>query len=207
MLIPGRFSAQCPPHSEKRKNFLDIRSENRNLITENHLKLQRYDYRHSQRDQEQRESRGPHSGRRAGVRQARTHGLRPDDGRRKQRIPRRCLRSGRRPHPARHRGGLCRGRDDYQGEGAHRPGVQARPQGTAGIHLFPFRQLGAPHAGHDRERRRVLRLRNRRAQGPLPAAADPHVGGRRPHVHPGGALFPREAARRQRASCWAACRV
>lgn len=31
----------------------------RNLNTENHLKLQRYDYRHSQRDQEQRESRRP----------------------------------------------------------------------------------------------------------------------------------------------------
>lgn len=38
------------------------------------------------------------------------------------------------------------------------PGIQADPQGTARLYLFPFRKQRTPHARHDRERCRMLRL-------------------------------------------------
>ena len=38
------------------------------------------------------------------------------------------------------------------------PRVQTHPPRPAGLHLFPFRQQRTPHAGHDRQRGRLLRL-------------------------------------------------
>ena len=38
------------------------------------------------------------------------------------------------------------------------PRVQTHPPRPTGLHLFPFRQQRTPHAGHDRQRGRLLRL-------------------------------------------------
>ena len=70
------------------------------------------------------------------------------------------------------------------------------------LHLAAAPEI-ATRAAQAQGRRR--RLRDHRDPRPPPAAAHAHERGRRPHGHPGGRHVPREGARRQGASCWAAC--
>ena len=104
------------------------------------------------------------------------------------------------------RRGLGRVGPRAEGEGADRGGVPAAARGPDSLHLPAHRGRRAADAraarlGHHRRRVRDGRGRT----GAAAARAD--VRGRRPARLAGGRLLPREAARRPRACCSAACRA
>src|SRR5439155_27390154 len=86
---------------------------------------------------------------------------------------------GGRDARAQGRGRVGQGRDGGQGEGADRARVAVHAQGPGRVHLFPFRRLGAAHAGGDQVRDRRDRIRDGAAAlgGPPLAHADERGGG------------------------------
>ena len=153
--------------------------------------------RHSPRGQEPRVPGGDHPGGRQRVRPRRPRGVRR--GRRRRSARRSPTRSswppGRRSCPPPTTSGTT-GRPDPQGQGADRRGVPPDARRAGAVHLPAPGRLQGVHRRAARPQGDRHRVRDRRAAGPLAAAARPDERGRRP-ARAAGRRVPPDALRRR----------